>query len=181
MLKVLDATVLIDARMEKRNLGTRIDEAPLVIGLGPGFTAGVDCHAVVETNRGHDLGRVLWEGSAEPDTGEPGVMIGQGRSRVLRAPVAGHVHAHRSIGDTIHGGEIIATVEGQPVIAAFTGVLRGIVHASVRVEPGMKIGDLDPRCEVKACFTISDKSLAVGGGVLEAVLAAPQMRRVLGS
>jgi xanthine dehydrogenase accessory factor len=180
LLGTTSAAVLVDARMEKRSLGVHKEAAPLVIGLGPGFAAGVDCHAVVETNRGHDLGRVIWEGSAEPDTGEPGVMHGKTHSRVLRAPAAGHVHAHRQIGDSVLAGEVILMVAGQPITAAFQGVVRGIIHASVEVTTGMKIGDLDPRCEVKACFTISDKSLAVGGGVVEAVLSAPQLRAWIG-
>ncbi|MCC6612549.1 MAG: EF2563 family selenium-dependent molybdenum hydroxylase system protein [Anaerolineae bacterium] len=179
-LQMLTATVVIDARMEKRNAGTTLDDAPLVIALGPGYTAGVDCHAVIETNRGHDLGRVIWQGTAAADTGEPGTMAGQTHSRVLRAPAAGHVRAHAAIGDTIQEGHAIAEVAGQPVRAAFTGVLRGLIHRQVTVTPGMKIGDLDPRCERRACFTISDKSLAIGGGALEAVLSAEAVRRQLG-
>lgn len=178
-ISALQPVVIVDARMAKSNLGTRITDAPLVVALGPGFTAGVDCHAVVETNRGHNLGRVITNGSAEADTGEPGVMLGHGQSRVLRAPAAGHVQARRAIGDTIQSGEVIASVNGQTITAAFTGVLRGLIHERVRVEPGMKIGDLDPRANRDNCFTISDKSLAVGGGVLEAVLAAPQVRPYL--
>lgn len=175
----LNPVAVVDGRMAKMNLGTRPDDAPLVIALGPGFTAGVDCHAVIETNRGHDLGRVIWQGSAEPDTGEPGIMQGQSYSRVLRAPARGYVQAYRQIGDTIEAGQTIASVNGQPIVAAFNGVLRGLVHEQVRVEAGMKIGDLDPRARRENCFTISDKSLAVGGGALEAVLAAPQVRPYL--
>lgn len=178
-LDALTATVVIDARMEKRNPGTTMNDAPLVIALGPGYTAGVDCHAVIETNRGHDLGRVIWQGPAAADTGEPGVMGGQTHSRVLRAPAAGHVRAHAAIGDTIQAGHAVAEVAGQPVRAAFTGVLRGIIHRQVMVTPGMKIGDLDPRADSRACFTISDKSLAVGGGALEAVLSAEAVRQRL--
>jgi xanthine dehydrogenase accessory factor len=162
--------VVIDARMEKRNPDTRISDASLVVALGPGYTVGVDCHAIIETNRGHDLGRVIKRGSAEPDTGEPGMMGGHTHSRVLRAPAAGHVEAQYAIGDTVAAGAQIAHVEGEPIVAAFAGVLRGIIHPQVVVTPGMKIGDLDPRAEQRHCFTISDKSLAVGGGALEAVL-----------
>jgi xanthine dehydrogenase accessory factor len=162
--------VVIDARMEKRNPDTRKSDASLVVALGPGYTVGVDCHAIVETNRGHDLGRVIRHGSAEPDTGEPGMMGGHTHSRVLRAPAAGHVEAHYAIGDTVEAGAQIAHVAGEPIVAAFAGVLRGIIHPQVVVTPGMKIGDLDPRAERRHCFTISDKSLAVGGGALEAVL-----------
>jgi xanthine dehydrogenase accessory factor len=175
----LDYAVVVDARMAKVNLGTMLRDAPLVIALGPGFTAGVDCHAVIETNRGHRLGRVIWRGAAEPDTGIPGEVQNQTHSRVLRAPADGLVLANVTIGDTVEAGQVIAEVSGQPVVAAFNGVLRGLVHERVQVTSGMKIGDLDPRARRDHCFTISDKSLAVGGGVLEAILSAPQMRPYL--
>lgn len=169
--------VMVDAVMAKRNTGTQQDDAPLVIALGPGFTVGRDCHAIIETNRGHDLGRVLWSGSAEPDTGTPGEVPGIGgkASRVLRAPAAGHVEAVVEIGDRVSGGQLLAVVHGQDgpageVIAPFDGVLRGIVDRSVVVQPGMKIGDVDPRAERRHCFTVSDKAMAIGGGVLEAIL-----------
>jgi xanthine dehydrogenase accessory factor len=178
-LPVLKPVVLVDARMAKVNLGTRITDAPLVVALGPGFAAGVDCHVVIETNRGHNLGRAIYTGSAEADTGEPGMMRGQSYSRVLRAPATGHIRAHRAIGDRVQAGQVIASVNGQTINAAFTGVLRGLIHEQVSVEAGMKIGDLDPRANRENCFTISDKSLSVGGGVLEAVLAAPQVRSFL--
>ncbi len=178
-LTALQPAVVVDARMAKTNLGTRLADAPLVVALGPGFTAGVDCHAVIETNRGHNLGRVITGGTAEADTGEPGVMSGHSHSRVLRAPAAGYVQSQWAIGDTIAAGQVIASVAGEVVTATFTGVLRGLIHEGVWVVPGMKIGDLDPRAERSNCFTISDKSLAVGGGALEAVLAAPQLRRYL--
>lgn len=171
--------VVVDAIMAKRNTGTRIDDAPLVIALGPGFTAGVDCHAVVETMRGHFLGRVYWHGSALPDTGTPGTVMGYARERVLRAPCDGHVSPRADIGDRVAAGQVICTVGDQPVRAPFPGVLRGLIHPRVRVHRGMKIGDVDPRAEPRHCFTISDKSLAVGGGVLEAILAAPQVRERL--
>jgi xanthine dehydrogenase accessory factor len=170
---------VVDARMEKQSLDTAIEDAPLVVALGPGYTAGVNCHAVIETNRGHDLGRVIWQGSAEPDTGEPGMMAGHTYSRVLRAPAEGHVQARYAIGDAVAQGAVIAEVAAQPVIAAFDGVLRGIIHERVLVSTGMKIGDLDPRARRQHCFTISDKSLSIGGGVLEAVLSAPQVRALL--
>ena len=166
----LTPRVVIDARLAKRNINTTIDDASLVIGLGPGFTAGVDCHAVIETNRGHHLGRVLWQGQAEPNTGIPGTVNGKGAVRVLRAPVDGHVHAQFQIGDTISEGEVIATIENQPIIAPFDGVLRGIIHPSVHVWEGLKIGDLDPRGIKEHCYEISDKALAIAGGVLEAIL-----------
>ena len=177
--RLLQPAVLVDAIMAKSNTGTRIEDAPLVVALGPGFSASDDCHAVVETHRGHHLGRVIWHGSAEPDTGSPGALPGAGAnaSRVLRAPVAGSVVSSFQIGDHIAQGETIAMVHGEhgahvPLVAPFAGILRGLVHASVPVSAGMKIGDLDPRAQRSYCYTVSDKSLAIGGGVLEAILAA---------
>lgn len=171
--------VVVDGRIAKVNLDSTIMDAPLVIGLGPGFTAGVDCHAVVETNRGHDLGRVIERGSATPDTREPGQVKGQTHSRVLRAPSAGHVRPVAHIGARLEAGGVIAYLNDEPIIAPFCGVLRGLIHEAVYVTAGMKIGDLDPRGDANICYSISEKSLAVGGGVLEAVLAAPQVRLYL--
>ena len=166
----LRPAVVIDAIIAKHNLGTRISDAPVVIGLGPGFEAGVDVHAVVETNRGHSLGRVLWHGSAEPDTGVPGEIAGQGPQRLLRAPSSGRFRGERVIGDRVEAGEVVCWVDETPVTAGTTGVLRGLLHDGLTVYPGMKIGDIDPRAAREHCFTISDKSLAIAGGVLEAVL-----------
>lgn len=178
-LPALRPAVIIDARMAKRNLGTHRDDAPLVIALGPGFSAGDDCHAVIETNRGHRLGRVIWHGSAEPDTGRPGAVQGKQNERVLRAPADGFVEPRAAIGDGLAAGEVVATVAGAPVLAPFDGVLRGLIHPSVSVTTGMKIGDVDPRGERMFCFEISEKALAIGGGVVEAVLSAPQIAPVL--
>lgn len=182
-LTALRPAVLVDAIMAKRNTGTAIGDAPTVIALGPGFTAGVDCHAVIETNRGHNLGRVILRGSAEADTGTPGELPGAGAraSRVLRAPAAGRVEALAAIGDRVTAGQTVArlrTVDGGTlaVAAPFDGILRGIVHASVPVSAGMKIGDVDPRAQRDYCLTVSDKSLAIGGGVLEAILARAARR-----
>ncbi len=163
--------VLVDAIMAKHNTGTRLTDAPLVVALGPGFTPGLDCHAVVETNRGHNLGRVLWDRAAEPDTGVPGQIGGQSAERVLRAPCDGVLLNLCQIGDPVAKGQMIARVNGGEVIAPFGGVLRGLLREGITVKPGMKIGDIDPRAQREACFTISDKSLAVGGGVLEAILS----------
>lgn len=184
--RMLKPRVMVDARVAKRNLDTTIQDAELVIALGPGFSAGDDCHAVIETNRGHRLGRVIWHGTAEPNTGQPGNMMGVTSDRVLRAPIDGFVEPHAMIGDEIESGATIATVNGHAVIAAFTGRLRGLIHPSVSVTQGMKIGDLDPRCVYEHCFTISDKSLAIGGGVLEAILSQgitplKPLDRVIGS
>jgi len=173
----LQPRVVIDGIMAKKNLGTGIADAPIVIALGPGFNAGVDCHAIIETKRGHTLGRVIWSGPASADTGRPGEVPGFGErgSRVLRAPIAGHVQSDHPLGARIREGERIALVtndagESGAIIAPFDGVLRGLIHASVAVTAGMKVGDLDPRIEPDNCFTVSDKSLAIGGGALEAIL-----------
>lgn len=175
----LQPAVLIDGRMAKRNLDTAMSDAPLVIALGPGFVAGEDCHAVIETKRGHFLGRVIWQGAAAPDTGRPGSVQGHEADRVLRAPSDGELLALAQIGDAVQAGQVLATVADKPVHAPFDGVLRGLLHASVPVTRGMKIGDVDPRGVRAHCFTISEKSLAVGGGVLEAILSAPQLAQVL--
>ncbi|MGA9192480.1 MAG: selenium-dependent molybdenum cofactor biosynthesis protein YqeB [Anaerolineales bacterium] len=170
---------LIDGRMRKRPPELPLSSAPMVIGLGPGFTAGKDCHAVVETNRGHRMGRVYWEGSAEADTGVPEAVLGYDVDRVLRAPAEGVLMSHVALGKQVHRGETIATVDGHEVTAAFDGVLRGLIHDGLPVHEAMKIGDLDPRRNPSYCTQISDKSLAVGGGVLEAMLSSPKIRRQL--
>lgn len=176
----LHPMALVDARMHKRpnELGCRA--AAFVIGLGPGFVAGEDCHAVIETKRGHHLGRVLWKGTAEPNTGVPGEVGGQAARRVLRAPAEGRVEARQEIGALLTPGQLVAEVAGYEVRAPFAGVLRGLIHPEVHVSPGMKIGDVDPRGEPSFCWEISDKSLAVGGGVLEALYSRWDIRRRLG-
>ncbi len=166
----LQPQVIVDARIAKRNIDTDLDDAPLVIALGPGFVAGEDCHAVIETNRGHWLGRVIWRGMAEPDTRVPGNVMGVGARRVLRAPCDGYVQPQAAIGDHLAEGAIVATVADQPIVAPFEGVLRGLIHETVPVTAGLKVGDLDARNIREHCFTISDKALAIGGGVLEAIL-----------
>jgi xanthine dehydrogenase accessory factor len=185
-IAALRPAVVVDAIIAKRNTGTRRADAPLVIGLGPGFSAQIDCHAVVETHRGHNLGRVIWKGSAEPDTGQPGALPGvpDGITRVLRAPQDGYLFPHSGIGDHLAAGALIAEVgqpgaELAPVTAPFSGVLRGLIHPSVAVNAGLKIGDLDPRAKAEYCFTVSDKSLAIGGGVLEAILAAAAHNQII--
>lgn len=163
--------VLIDATLAKRNLGISIGDAPLVIGLGPGFTAGGDCHVVIETNRGHDLGRLIREGGAEPNTGIPGDIAGYSRERVLRAPADGLFTAVRQIGDPVRQGESIGQVGAVDVVAAVGGVLRGQIRPGSTVKKGLKIGDVDPRGNTGFCATISEKGRALGGAVLEAILA----------
>lgn len=169
-IPVLRPDAVVDAILAKRNLGTKITDAPVVIGVGPGFTAGVDCHAVVETMRGHYLGRVIHEGSAIPNTGIPGLTGGFAGERVLRAPADGVFHQLLEIGAQVKMGDVAATVNGEPMVCTLDGVLRGILADGTPVHKGMKSGDIDPRCEVKHCYCASDKALAVGGGVLEAVL-----------
>ena len=162
--------MVVDAILAKRNTGTRITDASLVIGLGPGFTAGVDVHAVVETNRGHNLGRVLLDGGAEPNTGIPAPIGGYGAQRLVKAPADGVFVAEAAIGSLVAAGEILGHVGGCPVRAAIDGVLRGLIRDGITVNCGLKIGDVDPRARVGYCFTISDKARAIAGGVLEAIV-----------
>ena len=169
-IPVLGPGAVVDAILAKRNLGTRITDAPVVVGVGPGFTAGEDCHAVVETMRGHYLGRALYQGSAQPNTGIPGLIGGFAGERVLRAPADGVFHQLLDIGAQVKEGDIAAQVGGVPMVCTLTGVLRGILPEGTPVRRGMKAGDVDPRCEPEHCRCASDKALAVGGGVLEAVL-----------
>ncbi|MDA3040247.1 MAG: selenium-dependent molybdenum cofactor biosynthesis protein YqeB [Actinomycetota bacterium] len=164
----IDPVVVIDARLAKRNIDTTIMDADLVVALGPGFTAGVDCHAVIETQRGHRLGRALWSGAAAPNTGTPGVVGGRGAERVLRSPSAGIVRWSVEIGSRVVAGQVLGHVDGQSISAPFAGVVRGLILDGSAVATGLKIGDVDPRLDV-ACDEISDKALAVGGGVLEVV------------
>jgi xanthine dehydrogenase accessory factor len=166
----LRPTVLVDAILAKKNLGTRIDAAPVVIAMGPGFTAGSDCHAVVETQRGHYLGRAIYSGSAAPNSGVPGSTLGMTAERVLRAPTDGRFETLREIGDQVQAGEVVARVGAEPVRAAIDGVVRGLLANGFPVKAGLKAGDVDPRGDAAHCFQISDKALAVGGGVLEAML-----------
>lgn len=168
--------VVVDARMTKRPPEPFDLTAAFVIGLGPGFNAGQNCHAVIETNRGHSLGRVIWAGPGEPDTGVPERVGAHGAERVLRAPAAGRLHCRAEIGQRLQAGQVIAEVAGQPVLAPFEGVLRGLLRSGLEVTPGLKIGDVDPRNDPQFCSQVSDKSLAVGGGVLEALLSQSNLR-----
>jgi xanthine dehydrogenase accessory factor len=166
----LKPDVLIDAIMAKKNLGTQMNDAPLVIGLGPGFTAGKDVHLVIETNRGHHLGKVILNGTAESDTGIPGLIGGYSVERVLHTMKKGIFDPHKSIGERVNKGSVVAVVDDFPVIARISGVIRGLLREGVEVKKGMKVGDIDPRGKKELCFTISDKARAIGGGVLEAIL-----------
>lgn len=162
--------VLVDARMLKRDGGTTRADAPLVIGLGPGFLAGEDVHAVIETQRGSDLGRVLWAGSAEPDSTRPAAVLGYAEKRVVRAPVGGRFQAQARIGDIVIPGQVLGLVGATPVTSAIAGLVRGLIADGVEVPAGIKIGDVDPRGPGIDPARISDKARAVAAGVLEAVL-----------
>jgi xanthine dehydrogenase accessory factor len=170
LLRMLEPTALIDATLAKHSTGLHLSDAQVVLALGPGFEVGVDAHAVVETNRGHNLGRVYLSGCAETDTGIPGDIAGFTSERLLRAPADGLLIAQHTIADRVQAGEVIATVGGTPMYAQIGGVLRGLVHDGLVVRRGMKVGDIDPRAKREHCLSISDKSRAIAGGVLEALL-----------
>jgi xanthine dehydrogenase accessory factor len=167
----LRPSLLVDAIMAKRNLGTRISDAPAVVALGPGFVAGRDVHAVVETKRGHTLGRVITAGEALANTGVPGEIGGRAEERLLRAPVPGIFVGSREIGDRLERDEIVGYVGETAVYARIEGLLRGLLHPGLEVTTGLKLGDVDPRGMPEHCHLVSDKALAVAGGVLEAACA----------
>lgn len=175
-ISALHPTVVIDARMLKKPVELIPQRVNLIIGLGPGFTAGKNCHAAIETNRGHTLGRVYWEGSPQADTGIPDAVGSVREQRVLRAPAAGSFQPKASIGDHIEAGQLIAEVNGQPILAPFKGVLRGLLREGIEVPQNLKVGDLDPRDDPAYCSLISDKALAIGGAALEAILSKPNLR-----
>ncbi|MDO4788352.1 MAG: selenium-dependent molybdenum cofactor biosynthesis protein YqeB [Johnsonella sp.] len=162
--------ILIDAIMAKKNLGTKPEDAGIVIALGPGFEAGKDCHAVIETKRGHNLGRALYRGRAEENTNIPGNIAGYDKERVIRAGKDGIFSSGRRIGDMVKKGELIAYSGEEPIYAAIDGVIRGLLQDGVYAKEGLKCGDIDPRGKIESCYTISDKAYAIAGGVLEAVL-----------
>jgi len=167
---VIRPDVIVDAILAKKNIGTSVNDAPLVIALGPGFEAGRDTHFVVETNRGHHLGRLLDTGSAEPNTGIPGSVQGITSDRVLRAPADGLWENRMDIGLPLKKADIIGYVAGVPTKALIDGVLRGMIRPGITVKTGDKIGDIDPRNKKEYCYSISEKALAVSGGVLEGIL-----------
>jgi xanthine dehydrogenase accessory factor len=163
-----DISVLIDARMLKKPPDVNFIHAiPLVIGIGPGFTAGDDCHAVIESNRGPYLGRIYRQGKTLADTGQPA----GDRARILRAPATGTILTYAKIGDFLDTDQIIATVAGHPVLAPFKGLLRGLIHPDVFVHQGMKIGDMDHGTDIDICYLASDKVMAIAGSVLEVILS----------
>lgn len=177
IMKEYKPDIIVDAIIAKANIGTKISDADIVIGVGPGFEAGVDCHAVVETKRGHNLGRVIWSGSAYPNTGVPGNIGGYTVERIIRATADGVFRAKVNIGDFVKAGDLVAYCDETPVHANIDGVVRGLLQDGVKVKKGMKSGDVDPRAEREYCFSVSDKASAIGGGVLEAILSKISGRR----
>ncbi len=171
VLGFLKPDVVVDAILAKKNLGTGITDAALVIGLGPGFCAGKDVHLVVETNRGHNLGRVLLAGEPEENTGIPGVIAGYGAERVFRGPKEGALKTLKDIGDSVKAGEVIAEVDGTPLKARINGIIRGMLRDGTHVWEGLKTGDIDPRGNEEFCYTVSEKARALGGSVLECILS----------
>ncbi len=172
VIPALHPAVVIDAILAKKNLGTSREMAPLTIALGPGFEAGKDVDFVVETKRGHQLGRIIRNGAAIPNTGIPGIIGGYGKERVIHAPVSGRIRKLSNIADLVEKGQTIAMIGNTPVAASLTGVLRGIIHDGYEVFQGMKIADIDPRKEEKQnCYTISDKARCIAGGVLEIIIS----------
>ncbi len=169
-LQQISPDVVVDAILAKRNLGTTKNEAPLVIGLGPGFNAGQDVHCIIETNRGHFLGSTIYSGPAQENTGAPGVIAGYTVERVLWSPVAGTFKSDHQIGDILKQGEPLGFVDDLPVLSKLDGVIRGLLRSETPVQKGTKLGDVDPRGEVAYCSLVSEKSRAIGGGVLEAIL-----------
>jgi xanthine dehydrogenase accessory factor len=166
----LKPDVIIDATMSKRDTGLRCGMAPLTIALGPGFEAGRDAHVVIETKRGHDMGRLIFQGGAEPDTGSPAPIAGYSTERLLRAPCEGMVMHAVDIGTEVRRADVVCHVGNQPVLAPFDGIVRGLIMSGRKVPRGFKIGDIDPRLVRTVCYTISDRSRALGGSVLEAIL-----------
>ena len=171
MIPEFQPIAVVDAIIAKKNLGTNKNMAPITIALGPGFVAGKDCDAVIETKRGHQLGRVIYEGEAIKNTGIPGMIAGYGKERVIHAPVSGTIKHVKHLTDQVEKGEVICSIDGTPIEASLTGLLRGLIREGYQVPIGFKIADIDPRIdEYENCFTISDKARAIAGGVIEALL-----------
>jgi len=169
-IKELKPDVLVDARMAKKNLGTKITDAPIVIGLGPGFTAGKDVHATIETKPGPNLGRVIYRGQAGKHTGMPVAIMGYSVERVLKAPVDGIFRSDKKIGDQIEKGEIVGWVDQHPIVSQISGVLQGLLHSGLKVKGNKKVGEIDPRGVREYAFALFDRSITIGNGVLNAIL-----------
>lgn len=174
----IQADVLVDATLSKRNTGIKRGMAPVVIGIGPGFEAGMDVDAVVESQRGHNLGRVIYKGKAAHNSGIPGIIAGVGKERLLKSPCDGVFKGEAAIGDVVKEGERVASVDGQPVVSHIDGLLRGLLADGLQVTEGFKVGDVDPRIDPDYCSLISDKARAIGGAVLEAVMHLQQVTEV---
>ena len=171
MIRQMRPHAVIDAILAKKNLGTSKDMAPLTIALGPGFCAGIDVDYVIETKRGHQLGRVISQGYAAPKTGIPGIIGGYGAERVIHAPAEGNIRVVEQIGSIVKKGQILASIGDTNVYASIDGVLRGMIRDGFAVEEGLKIADIDPRITEKDnCTTISDKARCIAGGVLEVLV-----------
>ncbi len=168
-IRLFRPQVVVDGRMLKRYIARRRDIGQMLIGLGPGFVAGENCDAVIETNRGSSLGNVIWKGAAEPNTSMPQEILGKQEARILRAPVDGRVKIYANIGDRVVPGQTIAEIDGHFVSAGFNGVLRGLIYPGITVKRGTRIGDIDPREDPELCSQVSDKARAVAGGVLDAI------------
>ena len=179
LLNYFQPDVIVDGRMMKESMKYSLQTAPMVIGLGPGFTCGMNCHAAIETRRGPNLGRVLWDGSPEEDTGIPERVGTYTEERVLRSPSAGIFQSSIKIGDFVSAGQTIGYVNQQPVKAVFNGLVRGILQSGLAVSSGLKLGDIDPRMDPTLVERVSDKALSIGGGVLEAILSWPSNREKL--
>lgn len=176
ILNEIKPDILVDAILAKKNLGTHKGMAPITIGVGPGFTAGEDVDVVIETKRGHDLGKLIFSGTAIQDTGVPGEILGYGKERLIKSPCAGKISNLCDIGELVKKDQILAHVDNEPVIAQIDGVLRGIIENNSEVKKGLKIGDIDPRGIKEHCFTVSDKARSIGGGVLEAILYLKKLK-----
>ncbi|GAA0180252.1 selenium-dependent molybdenum cofactor biosynthesis protein YqeB [Clostridium sediminicola] len=170
IIEKIKPSIVVDGILAKKNCGTKITDAPIVIGLGPGFTANLDVHVVIETQRGHELGKIIYEGKAIPNTGIPGNIIGYTAQRVLRSSCSGIVKNHVDIGSYVEAGETICSVDGTLVKAEIKGIVRGLIHDGLIVKKNEKLGDIDPRGEKKYCQIISEKGRNIAGGVLEAIL-----------
>lgn len=169
-IEKLKPLAVVDGILAKKNLGTHRDMAPITIGLGPGFTAGEDVDLVIETNRGHDLARLIFQGKAQANTGIPGNIQGFTSERLLKSPDTGQINVIKDIGQVVKKGEVLATVNGKNVVSGLDGMVRGMIGNGSWVKKGLKIGDVDPRKIKRNTITISDKARAIGGGVLEGIL-----------
>lgn len=178
IIEELKPNILVDGILAKKNLGTSKDLAPITVAIGPGFTAGVDVDIVVETKRGHDLGRLIFKGEPAPNSGAPGAIDGHTTDRVLYAPAEGNIKVIKDLGAIVEKGEVLAIVDGQEIKSKISGIVRGMIRDGSFVTPGFKSGDVDPRVNPEAVYTVSDKARAVGGGTLEAVMILKRLKNL---